>query len=544
MLGQMMHRPLSIIEILKFASDNHRNAEIVSVRTEGDIHRYSYSDAYKRVAQLAHALDRLGVQQGDRVATLAWNGYRHFELYYAISGMGAVCHTINPRLSAEQMTYITHHADDRVIFADTTFLPILNALSAQLPQGMKIVVMTDRDHMPASDLDLLCYEDLIADCPDTYDWPELDENTACGLCYTSGTTGNPNGALYSHRSTVLHALSLCISLGRFVQEGTRILPVVPLFHVNAWGLPYGAPLAGASLVFPGGALDGPSVFKLMDDEGVNSAWGVPTVWLGLQGEINKNGRIPRGFSSVVIGGSAAPRAMIQRFEEAGVSVCHAWGMTEMSPVGTHGILPKAQQDTLSLTERLDLQQFQGRRVFGVDLKITDDAGTPLPHDGVAAGELFVRGNAVVSGYFNNPDASAASMDAEGWFGTGDIASIRPDGFLMIQDRAKDLIKSGGEWISSIDLENVVMSHPDVANCAVIAVPHPKWDERPLLIIVPAGEKRVTKDEIDTLLLKHLARWQLPDAIEFVTELPLTATGKVSKLTLRQTFANYQLPDMG
>jgi len=235
-------------------------------------------------------------------------------------------------------------------------------------------------------------------------------------------------------------------------------------------------------------LDGPSVFKLMDDEGVNSAWGVPTVWLGLQGEINKNGRIPRGFSSVVIGGSAAPRAMIQRFEEAGVSVCHAWGMTEMSPVGTHGILPKAQQDTLSLTERLDLQQFQGRRVFGVDLKITDDAGTPLPHDGVAAGELFVRGNAVVSGYFNNPDASAASMDAEGWFGTGDIASIRPDGFLMIQDRAKDLIKSGGEWISSIDLENVVMSHPDVANCAVIAVPHPKWDERPLLIIVPAGKK--------------------------------------------------------
>lgn len=543
MLGQMMHRPLSIIEVLQFAAQNHTASEIVSVRTEGDIHRYSYADAFRRVAQLAHALDRLGVQPGDRVATLAWNGYRHFELYYAISGIGAVCHTINPRLSAEQMIYITHHAQDRVIFVDTTFVPILNALAAQLPQDMKCVVMTDRAHMPDSDLDLLCYEDLIADCPETYAWPELDENTAAGLCYTSGTTGNPKGALYSHRSTVLHAFSLSVSLGRFLQEGTRVLPVVPLFHVNAWGLPYAAPLVGASLIFPGGALDGASVFKLMDDEGVNSAWGVPTVWLGLQNEIKAHGRIPKGFSSVVIGGSAAPRAMIERFETAGVSVCHAWGMTEMSPVGTHGILPAALQNSLSLTERLDLQQLQGRRVFGVDLKIVGEDGAPLPHDGTAVGELYVRGNAIISGYFNNPDATAAAMDAEGWFGTGDIATIRPDGFLSIQDRAKDLIKSGGEWISSIDLENVVMSHPDVANCAVIAVPHPKWDERPLLVIVPAGDARVTKADIDDLLLQHVAKWQLPDAIEFVDELPMTATGKVSKLTLRQRFADYKLPDM-
>ena len=543
MLGQMMHRPLSVIEILKFASENHKSAEIVSVRTEGDIHRYSYAQAFERVAQMAHALGRMGIASGDRVATLAWNGYRHFELYYAISGIGAVCHTINPRLSAEQMIYIIQHADDQVLFVDTTFVPIIAALRSQLPQGLRCVVMTDRAHMPESDLDLLCYEDLIADCPKTYDWPEVDENTACGLCYTSGTTGNPKGALYSHRSTVLHAMSLCISLGRFLQEGTRVLPVVPLFHVNAWGLPYGAPLAGASLIFPGGALDGPSVYKLMDEERVNSAWGVPTVWLGLQAEIAAKGRNPNGFSSVVVGGSAAPRSMIEKFEKSGVSVCHAWGMTEMSPVGTHGILPADMIATKSLSERLDLQQYQGRRVFGVDLKVVDENGESLPHDGTSVGELYVRGNAIISGYFDNEAATAEAFDSEGWFGTGDIAVIRPDGFLSIQDRAKDLIKSGGEWISSIDLENVVMSHPMVANCAVIAVAHPKWDERPLLVIVPAGQEHVSKAEIDDLLLQHVAKWQLPDAIEFVDELPLTATGKVSKLTLRQKFANYMLPDM-
>jgi acyl-CoA synthetase (AMP-forming)/AMP-acid ligase II len=543
MLGQMMHRPLSVIEILKFAAESHRSAEIASVRTEGDIHRYSYMDAYRRVSKLANALKRLGMHPGDRVATLAWNGYRHFELYYAISGMGAVCHTINPRLSAEQMTYITHHANDRVMFLDTTFVPIINALAEHLPTDMRFVVMTDRAHLPESPLDLLCYEDLIADCPDTFDWPELDENTACGLCYTSGTTGNPKGALYSHRSTLLHAFSLCISLGRFLQEGTRVLPVVPLFHVNAWGLPYGAPLAGASLIFPGAALDGPSIFKLMDIEGVNSAWGVPTVWLGLQAEIAAQGRNPNGFSSVVVGGSAAPRSMIEKFESTGVSVCHAWGMTEMSPVGTHGILPAEMAKSKTLSERLDLQQYQGRRVFGVDLKIVDENGAELPHDGKAVGELYVRGNAIISGYFQNDDANSDAFDADGWFGTGDIAAIRPDGFLSIQDRAKDLIKSGGEWISSIDLENIVMSHPQVANCAVIAVPHPKWDERPLLVIVPAGDARVDKDEIDELLLQHVAKWQLPDALEFVDTLPLTATGKVSKLTLRQQFADYILPDL-
>lgn len=542
MLGQMMHRPLSIIEILRFAAEAHKSGEIVSVRTEGDIHRQTYPETYARVGQMAHALKALGINQGDRVATLAWNGYRHFELYYAIAGIGAVCHTINPRLSAEQLIYITHHAEDRVMFLDTTFVPIIEALADKLPSDMQYVVMTDRAHMPDTKTPMLCYEELVEGQPTTYDWPELDENTAAAMCYTSGTTGNPKGAIYSHRSTVLHAFSCAVTLYTSLREGQRILPVVPLFHVNAWGLPYAAPLTGASLIMPGGALDGKSLFDLMDQEKVFSAWGVPTVWQGLQAEIAARGRNPEGLGEVVVGGSAAPRAMIEKFEKSGVGVCHAWGMTEMSPIGTHGLLPKAMDD-MPFDDRITLKSRQGRRVFGVDLKIVDEEGQPLPHDGKAAGELYVRGNTIISGYYNNDEATISAMDADGWFGTGDIASIDDDGFLLIQDRAKDLIKSGGEWISSIDLENVVMSHPKVASCAVIAVAHPKWDERPLLVVVPANtDDKPTKDEVDELLLKHVARWQLPDAMEFVEDLPLTATGKVSKLTLRQRFADYQLPE--
>jgi len=542
MLGQMMHRPLSIIEILRYAAEIHRDAEIVSVRTEGDIHRYGYRDAMNRVGQLSNALQRMGIQLGDRVATLAWNGYRHFELYYAISGMGAVCHTINPRLSPEQMTFIIDHAQDRVLFADLTFVPILQSIRDQLPRNLQIVIMCDIDHMPDGLDGALCYESLLVDHPTDFDWPNLDENTAAGLCYTSGTTGHPKGALYSHRSTVLHAMSVAISMGRLMSEGTRVLPVVPLFHVNAWGLPYTAPMVGASLIFPGAQLDGASLYQLMDRERVTSAWGVPTVWLGLLDEIRKQGRNPADFENVVVGGSAAPRSMIRAFETSGVCVCHAWGMTEMSPIGTHGILPTEQRKKLDLEQRLDIQQVQGRRAWGVDLKIVDETGLSLPHDGQTAGELFVRGNGIINGYYNNPDATAAAMDVDGWLGTGDIATISPDGLLRIQDRSKDLIKSGGEWISSIDLENIVMGHPDVVNCAVIAVPHPKWDERPLLIIVSGSDRRVTKNEIDALLLKHVAKWQLPDAIEFVDALPLTATGKVSKRTLRQQFADYKLPN--
>lgn len=543
MKGLMMHRPLRIADILSYAAEIHPEAEVVSVRTEGDVHRTTYAALAPRVAQLAHALRAQGMGLGDRVATLAWNGYRHLELYYAISGIGAVCHTINPRLSPEQMLYIIGHAGDRMLFLDLTFVPLIEKLKDHLPSGLRLVIMTDRAHMPDTGFDALCYEDLLDAQPTAIDWPAFDEDTAAGLCYTSGTTGNPKGTLYTHRSTVLHAMMLGLSLPAPLQPGLRILPVVPLFHVNAWGLPYAAPLTGASLIFPGPALDGASLFNLMDAEHVYSAWGVPTVWLGLLAEIRQKGRIPKGFADVVVGGSAAPRSMIAAFEEMGVNVCHAWGMTEMSPVGTQGNLPPHMAG-LSLDDRLALKSRQGRRVFGVELKIVDEAGNRLPHDGTAAGELFVRGNAVCSGYFDNPEASGAAIDAEGWFGTGDIASIDADGFLSIQDRAKDLIKSGGEWISSIDLENVVMAHTDVANCAVIAVPHVKWGERPLLVVVPEPGKSPDRQELMDMLGQHFARWQLPDDVVEVDSLPLTATGKVSKLTLRKQYADHRLPEAG
>ncbi|MEO0980737.1 MAG: long-chain fatty acid--CoA ligase [Pseudomonadota bacterium] len=536
MKGQMMHRPLKIADIITFAAANYPNGELVSVRTEGDTHRTTYRETAHRVAQLAHGLRKLGVSPGDRIATLAWNGYRHFELYYAISGIGAVCHTINPRLSAEQMIYIVNHAQDRILFCDTTFVPIIEKLRAHLPEDLRVVIMTDRAHMPETSLEgALCYEDLLDGQPQEIDWPDFDENQAAGLCYTSGTTGNPKGTLFSHRSTLLHAFTLCITIPKVLQEGTRILPVVPLFHVNAWGLPYAAPLSGASLIFPGGALDGKSLFDLLDREKVFSAWGVPTVWLGLMNEINQRGRLPDGFGDVVIGGSAAPRTLIEAFETKGVNVCHAWGMTEMSPLGTQCNLPPDMAD-LPQEQRIDRKQSQGRGVFGVEMKIVDDAGNRLPHDGRSQGHLYVRGNTITSGYFEDPEASKPVFDEDGWFCTGDIAVIDPQGFLQITDRSKDLIKSGGEWISSLDLENIVMSHPGVANCAVIAVPDPKWDERPLLVVVPGEDTQPQEDDLLALLAERLAKWQVPDEIVFVEQLPLTATGKVSKLTLRKQHA--------
>lgn len=542
MQAMMMNMPLRVIDILSHAAANHPGGEIVSVRCEGDIHRETYAQAFERTAQLAHALKGLGVDEGDRVATLAWNGYRHFELYYATAGMGAVCHTINPRLSAEQMLYIINHASDKVLCFDLTFVPLIEALSDHLPDGMKLVAMTDRAHMPESALDLLCYEDLLADHPQSYDWPILDEDSAVGLCYTSGTTGNPKGALYSQRSTVLHALFVTVSVPRSLHEGSRILPVVPMFHVNSWGLPYAAPLIGASLIMPGAKLDGASLHDLMQTEQVNAAWGVPTVWMGLRAEIDARGAKPSALDQMVVGGSAAARELIAYFEGHDVDVCHAWGMTELSPVGTHGQLPSTMND-LSDDEKLDMKALQGRRIFGVDLKISDETGASLPHDGKAIGELHVRGNTVISGYFNNPEASDAAFDAEGWFATGDVASISADGFLSIQDRAKDLIKSGGEWISSIDLENMAMAHPKVANCAVIAIPHPKWDERPIIVVVPNDpQDPPSLDDLHGLMSEHVAKWQLPDAMELIEDLPLTATGKVSKLTLRQKFDGYVLPD--
>lgn len=538
MLGNMMKRQLNTHDILTYAADVFGNRTITSARIEGDIHQTTYRETAVRSKQLANALQRLGVKDSERVATLAWNGYRHFELYYAITGMGAVCHTINPRLSEEQLVYIVNHAEDRVLFMDLTFVPLVEGLRDKLPEDLIFVVMTDAEHMPETTLPgVLCYEDLVAAESAEFDWPEMDEDKACVLCYTSGTTGNPKGALYSHRSTVLHSFSTLVGFTNVLNAGSTILPVVPLFHVNAWGLPFSAPLTGTNLVFPGRALDGPSLFKLMDETQTVSSWGVPTVWLGLLEEMRKQGRAPKGLTHAVIGGSAAPRSTIETLENLGIDVCHAWGMTEMSPLGSHGQLYGAEAE-MPMEEKLDFKSTQGVRTFGVEMKLIDENGKRAPHDGKAVGELFVRGNTVISSYFNDEAASAGALDEEGWLSTGDVARIDSNGVMTITDRAKDLIKSGGEWISSIDVENMASAHPQIADCAVIGAYHEKWDERPLLIAVAKDGATPEKSEILSFLSDGLAKWQVPDDIVFVDALPLTATGKISKLSLRQKYKNH------
>lgn len=539
--GLMQNRPLRIIDILMFAAEAFPEQGLVSSREEGDIHRTTYPESLARASQLAHGLVEMGIRPGDRVATLAWNGYRHFELYYAISGLGAICHTVNPRLSREQMIYILNHAGDSALFIDQSLLPVVESISDDLPPGIKLVAMTDVGNVPASSLETDCYEKILAGNSRHFDWPEFAEETAAGLCYTSGTTGNPKGALYTHRSTVLHALMTIAGHQQCLKSGTAALPVVPLFHVNAWGMPYTAPIVGMSMVMPGRYLDGASLFSLMDAEKVYSAWGVPTVWAGLLKEIQNRGRPPEGFTDLVVGGSAAPRSMIEAFENMGISVNQAWGMTEMSPIGTRGQLPAPLRNA-PLQERIDAKVGAGRRLFGVDFKLIGENGEELPHDGKAEGELFVRGNTIVSGYYNNDKATSAAFDGAGWFATGDIATLARDGHLIIRDRSKDMIKSGGEWISSIDIENTAISHPDIATCAVIAVPHPKWDERPILIAVPSSDNLPTLEDIHALLSAHFAKWQMPDDIVFMEDLPLTSTGKISKLTLRKKFADYVHPD--
>jgi fatty-acyl-CoA synthase len=537
--GQMMDRPLMISDIVTYAAEIRGDQEIVSARVEGDRHRYTYRDLAGRAAQLAHALRRLGIGPGDRVATLAWNGYRHLELYYGISGIGAVCHTINPRLFAEQIVYVVGHAADTVLFLDATFVPLVARLRDQLPAGLRYVVLGDDSRGLEG---ALAYEALLADQPATIDWPRFDERTASGLCYTSGTTGHPKGVLYTHRSTLLHSYGLmAIATEVGLTPTDSILPVVPLFHVNAWGLPYAMPLTGTRIVMPGPRLDGENLFRLMDEEKVTSAWGVPTVWLGLLGEMRKQGRRPDGFDVVVIGGSAAPEPMIREFEvDFGVRVVHGWGMTEMSPVGTLTTMGPTLS-ALPEAERRAYKSSQGRRMFGCELKIVDEAGDPLPHDGVAFGELLVRGHGVMSGYFGDDDASAKVFDAEGWMRTGDVARIDEYGFLYIVDRTKDVIKSGGEWISSLDLEGAALGHPAIAECAVIAAPHPKWGERPLLVARLEEGKTATPDDIRAFLADKVAKWWLPDDVVFVDDLPHTATGKLSKLTLRERFKDHVLP---
>lgn len=535
--GQMMNGPLSIIHVLEYAAELHPRAEVVSARVEGDRHRQTYPETLKRVAQLAHALVELGVKPGDRVATLAWNSHRHLELYYAIAGIGAVCHTINPRLPAEQMSYIVKHADDQLLFFDTTFAPIIANLRSQFPEHIRYVAMTDTTTMPGdSELeDALCYESLLVGKPEHYDWPELDENTASGLCYTSGTTGAPKGALYSHRSTVLEAMIAIIGSNGSFHVGDRLLPVVPMFHVNAWGMPYIAPLTGCSLIMPGPYLDGVNLFKLMDDESVTASWGVPTVWLGLLDEMNKQDRKPRSLKQVTIGGSAPPHSMLLKFEQDfGVEAMQGWGMTETSPIGSIGILAEGE-DSLPLQQQIDIKSSGSRRLFGVRMKLVDETGSGVPHDGESVGDLCVKGPVVVNSYFNNEEATAQSFDENGWFITGDIAKLSETGVLSIVDREKDLVKSGGEWISSIDLENSASAHPGVAECAVIAVPHTKWGERPRLIVVPEPGQSPSKDVLLTHLSGEFAKWQLPDDVIYAEELPHTATGKVSKRHLREAY---------
>lgn len=539
MRGLMMNRPLLISALLDHAATVHHDQEIVSRTVEGTIHRYTYRDAHRRAKQLANVLTELGVAHGDRVGTIAWNGYRHFELYYGISGMGAVCHTMNPRLHPAQLAYIVNHAEDKLLFVDLSFLPLVEAVAGHLTTVEAVVVMTDRAHMPPAKPDslgktarLLCYEELMADRADAFEWPELDENTASSLCYTSGTTGHPKGVLYSHRSTVLHSFALALPAAFHMAEDQTVLPVVPMFHVNAWGLPYAAALTGTKLVFPGPKLDGESLTELLDGEKVTCTAGVPTVWLALLDYWRQSGRRVPSLQRVVIGGSAASRSMIEAFmDEFGIEVVHAWGMTETSPFGAASKLKPAVCNA-GKEERYRVLCKQGRPPFGVEMRVVDDAGNPQPWDGRSAGELQVRGPWVSSGYFKL-EHSAAHED--GWFDTGDVVTIDSDAYMQITDRTKDLIKSGGEWISSIDLENLAMGHPAVAQAAVIGIPDEKWTERPLLIVVPRAGTSPTKDDILALFKDKVANWWIPDDVIFVEEIPLGATGKVQKSKLRELY---------
>jgi 3-(methylthio)propionyl---CoA ligase len=525
MHGLMMDQPLLISDLIRHADRHHGSIEIVSKTVEGGVHRYTYRDAHRRARQLANALKKLGVRMHDRVATLAWNGFRHYEIYYAVAGAGAVIHTINPRLFPDQVAYIANHAEDKIVFYDTTFAPLVEKLRPQLKTVQRFIPLTDE------------YEQLIKGESEQFDWPSFDERTAACLCYTSGTTGNPKGALYSHRSTMIHAYAAALPDTLNLSAREVVLPVVPMFHVNAWSLPYSCTMTGAKMVFPGPHLDGKSLHELFETEGVTMSAGVPTVWLGLLTYMKEKKLRFSTLKSVVIGGSACPPAMIRTFQDDfGVQVLHAWGMTEMSPLGTAGTL-KAKQARLPKEEREAIQRKQGRAIFGVDFRIVDENGSELPWDGKAFGDLQVRGPWVIKSYFKGEGGDPLRM---GWFPTGDVCTIDPDGYIQITDRSKDVIKSGGEWISSIDLENIAVAHPAIAEAAVIGVQHPKWDERPIVVAVKKPGQEVSKDELLRFYEGKIAKWWMPDDVVFVNELPHTATGKLSKLTLRQQFKDYRL----
>jgi fatty-acyl-CoA synthase len=526
MQGLMMDMPLQISQLIRHADRHHGAVEIVSKTVDGGtIHRYTYREAHARARKLANALKRLGVQPRDRVATLAWNSFRHFEIYYAVAGSGAVIHTINPRLFPDQIGYIANHAEDKVVFYDTTFAPLVEKLKPQVKSVKHWVAMDDS------------YEELLAPETDRYEWPLFDEHTAACLCYTSGTTGNPKGALYSHRSTLIHAYASALPDALNISARDVVLPVVPMFHVNAWGLPYACALSGTKLVFPGQHLDGKSLHELFEKEEVTMSAGVPTVWLGLLNFMKEQKLRFSTLKRVVIGGSACPPAMLRTFQDQyGVSVLHAWGMTEMSPLGTATTF-KAKHMKWVEDERAKLQCKQGRALFGVDLRIVGEDGQELPWDGKAFGDLQVRGPWIIKSYFKGEGGDPLK---EGWFPTGDVCTIDADGYIQVTDRSKDVIKSGGEWISSIDLENIAVAHPAIAEAAVIGVKHPKWDERPIVVAVKKPGQDVSREELLKFYEGKIAKWWMPDDVVFVKELPHTATGKLSKLTLRQQMKDYKL----
>ena len=540
MLGLMQDWPLLCHKIIDYAAAQHGKREIVSRSVEGPIVRTNYAEIHLRAKKIAQLLEREGFKLGDRIATLGWNTARHMEAWYGAMGMGGVYHTLNPRLFPEQIAWIMNHAEDQAIFVDLTFMPIVEAIADKVPSLKKIVVMTDADHMPKdSKLELTCYEDWLASADGDFQWKEFDENTAAGMCYTSGTTGDPKGVVYSHRSNVLHAMIASMPDALNISCNESIMPVVPMFHANAWGIAMAAPLTGAKIVNPGGLMDGASIYELLDTEKVTFTAAVPTVWLMLLGYLEETGKKLPHLKRVVIGGSACPRAMTQKFQDVyDVEVVHAWGMTEMSPLGTLGSL-KPEYASLEGEERLNIQEKQGYAPFGVEMKVTGDENEDRPWDGETFGRLKVRGPAVAKAYYGG--AGAENFDEENWFDTGDVAHIDDNGYMQITDRAKDVIKSGGEWISTIDIENLAVGHPDVQEAAVIGIVHPKWDERPLLIIVRKEGKDPKANDILDYMQGKIAKWWMPDDVAFVDEIPHTATGKIQKMELREQFSDYVLP---
>jgi 3-(methylthio)propionyl---CoA ligase len=540
MLGLMQNQPLLISSLIDFAERHHGDAEIVSRRVEGDIHRYRWRDVAVRARQVAHALDGMNLLFSDRVATLAWNGYRHLELYFGVSGSGRVLHTINPRLHPDQISWIANHAEDQVLCFDMTFLPLVQAIHARCPTIRQYVALCDADKLPVDSgiPNLVSYEAWMGGQPAAYEWPSFDEHSASSMCYTSGTTGNPKAALYSHRSTILHAYAAALPDVMCLSARDSVLPVVPMFHVNAWGIPYSAALVGAKLVFPGPALDGKSVYELIEAEKVNYAAGVPTVWQMLLTHMKPDNLRFSTLKRTVIGGSACPPAMIHAFrDEYGVEVLHAWGMTEMSPLGTLCTL-KNKHLSMPAEEQMKIRLKQGRAICGVDLKIVGEGGKELPWDGKTPGDLYVKGPWTVREYFKGEGGDPL---VDGWFPTGDVATIDADGYMQITDRSKDVIKSGGEWISTIDVENVAVAHPAVAMAACIGMKHPKWDERPIVAVVKKPGAEVTREELLKFYEGKVAKWQIPDDVVFVDAIPLGATGKMLKTRLREMLKDYRLP---